>query len=165
MRYYLYLFTMSDADHKVQLTKEGYLALKTELEVLVVNKRPVTLERLSHARSMGDLAENSDYHQAKEALEFIDGRISELEDVLSKAEVVEGIVRGGEVSFGAKVKVGVNGQQHVFHIVGEWEADPKEKKISHESPLGRALIGRKVGEKVEVEAPAGKVQYTILSVE
>lgn len=164
MRYDLTRY-MSDQNHKVQLTKEGYLTLKTELEELVSSKRPATLERLSHARSMGDLAENSDYHQAKEALEFIDGRISELEDVLSKAEVVEGIVRGGEVSFGAKVRVGINGQEHTFHIVGEWEADPKERKISHVSPLGRALLGKKVGEKVEVEAPAGKVQYTIISIE
>lgn len=156
---------MSGANRKVQLTKEGHLALKTELDSLVSKKRPLTLERLSHARSMGDLAENSDYHQAKEALEFIDGRIVELEAVLSKAEVVVRLARGGEVSFGAKVKVGVNGQEHTFHIVGEWEADPKEKKISHESPLGRALIGKKVGEKVQVEAPVGKIEYTVLGID
>ena len=156
---------MSDVNHKVKLTREGHLALKTELDELVSKKRPLVLDRLSHARSMGDLAENSDYHQAKEALEFIDGKIAELEDVLSKAEIVGSSGRGSEVSIGTKVRVGTNGQQHTFHIVGEWEADPKEKKISHESPLGRALIGKKVGEKVEVEAPAGKIEYTIIAIE
>lgn len=150
----------------IQLTQEGYNKLKSELDDLVARKRPLAVERLSHARSMGDLAENNDYHQAKEALEFIDGRIAELQAVLAKALVVR--IRGSkrtEVIFGAKVKVGTNGSQHVFHIVGEWEADPKEKKISHESPLGKALIGCKVGDKVEVKAPAGKIEYKILGIE
>lgn len=151
---------------KIQLTEEGYEELKAELEELLDVKRPDAVDRLSNARSMGDLAENNDYHQAKEALEFLDGKISELEAVLEKAEVVANT--GGKkvlVAIGTKVKVGVNGSQHVFHIVGEWEADPKEKKISHTSPLGSALLGRKVGETVEVKAPAGKIEYTILAIE
>lgn len=69
------------------------------------------------------------------------------------------------MGFGTKVRVKANGDEHTFHIVGEWEADPAEKKISHESPLGQALVGKKVGDKVSVEAPAGKVQYTILGIE
>lgn len=151
---------------KLQLTEQGYKELKAEVEGLLDIKRPAAVDRLSNARSMGDLAENSDYHQAKEALEFLDGRISELEKVLEHAEVIK--TSGGkksQVAIGTKVRVGVNGAQHTFHIVGEWEADPKEKKISHESPLGKALVGRKVGEQVEVEAPAGKVEYTILGIE
>lgn len=150
----------------IQLTREGYDKLKRELDNLVANKRPLAVERLSHARLMGDLSENNDYHQAKEALEFIDGRISELKSVLAQASVIKASRRKHtEVCVGTKVKVAINGSQHVFHIVGEWEADPKEKKISHESPLGKALIGKRVGDKVDVEAPAGKVEYTVLGIE
>jgi transcription elongation factor GreA len=149
----------------VKMTQEGYDALKSEFEELVNVKRPATVDRLANARSMGDLSENSDYHSAKEALEFLDGRISELEVVLANAQVMSGGGADGEVGMGAKVTVKTNGSTHTFHIVGEWEADPKEKKISHESPLGQALVGKRVGEQVEVQAPAGKVQYTIVSVE
>ena len=98
-------------------------------------------------------------------MEFIDGRISELESVINQAIVVKGNHSTKEVGVGAKVKVKIGKAEHVFSIVGEWEADPKEKKISHESPLGKALIGRKVGETVEVQAPAGKVEYTIVGIE
>lgn len=150
---------------KTQMTQEGYASLKKELEGLK-DKRPVVVERLANARSMGDLSENNDYHNAKEALEFLDGRIDELEEVLVHAEIVKnGKLHSSTVQLGTKVKVGHNGIQHLFHIVGEWEADPKEKKISHESPLGRALVGKHVGEKVTVEAPAGKIEYTILGIE
>lgn len=149
----------------IQLTEAGFSKLKNELEDLVKNKRPSAVDRLSQARSMGDLSENSDYHQAKEALEFIDGRISELESVINRASVVKSTHSTKEVGVGAKVKVKIGKSEHTFNIVGEWEADPKEKKISHESPLGKALIGRKVGETVEVQAPAGKVEYTIVGIE
>ena len=149
----------------IQLTQAGFSKLKAELEDLVKNKRPSTVDRLSHARSMGDLSENSDYHQAKEALEFIDGRISELESVLNNATVVTGTHSTKEIGVGAKVKVRIGKSEHTFDIVGEWEADPKEKKISPESPLGKALVGRKVGETFEVQAPAGKVEYTIVGIE
>lgn len=156
---------MPQKTNTVQLTQTGFDKLKKELEELINKKRPAAVDRLSQARSMGDLSENSDYHQAKEQLEFIDGRISELELVLNQAVVVANEHSTKEVSVGAKVKVKINGSEHVFNIVGEWEADPKEKKISHESPLGKALIGRKVGETVEVQAPAGKVEYTIVGIE
>lgn len=161
------LKAMLDMQNKTQMTQDGYEALKSELEELIA-KRPVAVDRLSNARSMGDLSENNDYHNAKEALEFLDGRIAEMEEVLSSAEIVKNGKSKGKssvVQLGTKVKVGINGKQHIFHIVGEWEADPKEKKISHESPLGRALVGKKVGEKVEVEAPAGKIEYTVLGIE
>lgn len=149
----------------VKMTQTGYDSLKKELDELVNVKRPATVDRLANARSMGDLSENSDYHSAKEALEFLDGRIAELEQVLAYAQVVKPDSSKGKVEMGAKVTVKTNGSTHTFHIVGEWEADPKEKKISHESPLGRALVGKRIGEKVDVQAPAGKVQYTIMSVE
>lgn len=148
---------------RTQMTQEGYNSLKKQLAELEA-KRPGYVDRLANARSMGDLSENNDYHNAKEALEFLDGQIEELTEVLRSAQVMRG-GRKGQVGVGAKVRVKVNGSEAVFHIVGEWEADPKEKKISHESPLGRALVGKKVGDKVEVEAPAGKVEYTILRIE
>jgi transcription elongation factor GreA len=144
--------------NKVQITQQGLESLKSELEELVNVKRPKVVDRLSNARLQGDLAENSDYHNAKDELDFLDGRISELEAVLQKAEVIENGSDGGDngVSVGTTVKVATNNVETMFHIVGEWEADPAEKKISHTSPLGSALLGKKVGEEVEVEAPAGK---------
>ncbi len=147
------------------MTKEGQKALSRELDELVNVKRPKLVERLSYARSQGDLAENSDYINAKEELEFLDGRISELEGVLKSALVVSGNGKSSLVSLGTKVTVKSNGGKHIFDIVGEWEADPANKKISHSSPLGQALIGKKVGDKVEVEAPVGKIAYTILAIQ
>jgi transcription elongation factor GreA len=148
----------------VQLTKDGFSSLKSELDQLVKVKRPKVVDRLSNARQQGDLTENSDYANAKEELEFLDGRISELEEVLATATIANGNGHGG-ISVGTKVTLGTNGNKHVYQIVGEWEADPINKKISPESPLGRALFGKRVGEKVEVEAPAGKVAYEILAIE
>lgn len=139
----------------IKITKNGLEALQKELDELVKVKRPKLVDRLSYARSQGDLAENSDYSNAKEELEFLDGRISEIENVIKNAEVIKG----------AKITVKLNGKEFLYEIVGEWEADPMKKKISHTSPLGLALFGKKVGEKVEVEAPAGKVIYEILAIE
>jgi len=153
--------------NQVKLTKEGFEALKQELAVLVDEKRPKLVERLSFARQQGDLNENNDYINAKEELEFLDGRISELETVLKTASIVDGHSNNisDGVSVGTTVTLKVNGDKHVYEIVGEWEADPVNKKISHQSPLGKALVGKKVGEKVEVEAPAGQVTYEILAIE
>ena len=158
------ILPMNDTN-SVKMTKDGLNALKSELEELVNEKRPKLVERLSNARQQGDLTENSDYANAKEELEFLDGRISELEEVLKNASVVSGNSRSQGVALGTKVTLKVNGDKHVYEIVGEWEADPAHKKISHESPLGQALVGKKVGEKVEVEAPAGKLTYKILAIE
>ena len=158
---------MSDLQTKAQMTQEGFDTLQKELEGLKI-KRPAIVDRLSNARSMGDLSENNDYHNAKEALEFLDGQIEELGEVLAHAEIVKNGKshgKGAVVGLGTKVKVGINGKEHLFHIVGEWEADPKEKKISHESPLGQALVGKKIGDKALVDAPAGKIEYTVLAIE
>lgn len=149
---------------QVQLTKEGFDNLKRELDELINVKRPKLVERLSYARSQGDLSENSDYHNAKDELDFLDGRISELEEILRNVVVSDSEAKRGEVGVGTQVTLRVDGRKHVYTIVGEWEADPVNKKISHTSPLGRALMGKKVGEKVEVEAPAGKITYEILKV-
>lgn len=151
---------------KIQLTKQGFEALKLELAQLVEVKRPKLVDRLSYARSQGDLSENVDYTNAKEELEFLDGRISELEEVLKSATIVSDTTNGksGGVVMGKRVTVKVNDNEHVFEIVGEWEADPTQKKISHESPLGQALMGKKPGDTVEVEAPVGKILYEIISI-
>lgn len=147
------------------MTREGLKALKHELDELENVKRPKLVERLSYARSQGDLTENSDYSNAKEELEFLDGRISEIEGVLKSAVIVNHNGNSNGVEVGAKVTLGINGQKHVYEIVGEWEADPVNRKISPESPLGQALVGKKKGEKIEVEAPAGKLTYEILAIE
>ena len=156
---------MYNGNKKIQLTKEGLIELKDELEGLKEVKRPKLVERLANARMQGDLAENSDYQAARDELEFLDGRIDELQGVLNNAEVVVSGTNGKSgVNLGTRVTVKTNGSTHTFHIVGEWEADPAEKKISNTSPLGQALVGKNIGDKVEVEAPAGKVTYEILEI-
>lgn len=145
----------------VQLTKDGHQELVEELEQLQKVKRPAAVVRVQTAREFGDLSENAEYHAAREELNFIDGRIDELEDILSRSKVVVVKKTNSIVGIGCKVTVGLNGSTHIFHVVGEWEANPAEKKISHDSPLGKALLGKKVGDKIEVEAPAGIITYTI----
>jgi transcription elongation factor GreA len=151
---------------KIYLTKEGLEELKKEHVELTTVKRPDVLERLSQARNMGDLSENAEYVAARDDLSFIDGRIEELEELLKQAVLIQEPHGKGShtVKLGSTVLVNIKGKKEEFTLVGEWEADPGEKKISHESPLGKALIGKGVGEKVEVEAPAGTLSYTIVSV-
>lgn len=151
---------------KIYLTREGLQDLKKEFEELSKVKRPDILTRVSQARDMGDLSENAEYVAAREELSFIDGRIDELEELLRQAVLIDGAHKSSSkiVKLGSTVTLTVKGKKEVFTVVGEWEADPKEKKISHESPLGKALIGKKVGEKIQVEAPAGKISYSIISV-
>ena len=146
------------------LTKEGLAELKREYEDLVQTKRPIAVVRLSDARDNGDLSENSEYASAKQDLSFIDGRIAELEEILHGAKVVTNHTKN-HIDVGSKVTVHINGKKDIFHLVGEWEADPLNKKISHSSPLGKALMGKKAGEIVEVEAPAGKIIYKIISID
>lgn len=151
---------------KVFLTKEGLDELRAEHADLTQVKRPQVVQRVSDAREMGDLAENAEYSAAREELAFIDGRIDELVELLKQVEIIsEDSNSKNLVILGSKVTVKHNGNQTVYNVVGEWEADPTEKKISHESPLGKALLGKKVGEVVEVAAPAGKIAYTILGIE
>jgi transcription elongation factor GreA len=150
---------------QVQLTANGLDALKSELDELLNVKRPALVDRLSNARSQGDLSENSDYQNAKEELEFLEGRIEELENVIKNAVVVDDSKNGSGAGVGTKVTVRVNGVKNTFEIVGEWEADLTKKKISHTSPLGSSLVGKKVGEKFEVEAPVGKVVYEVVSID
>lgn len=149
---------------KVYVTREGLAELKHELDELNHVKRPEVLERVSAARAMGDLSENSEYTAAREELSLIDGRIEELGEILKNASLIEEKSNKKGVQLGSKVTVSINGKKEVFSLVGEWEADPHNKKISHESPLGKALLGKDIGEKIEVEAPAGKISYTVVSI-
>jgi len=149
---------------QTQVTKDGLEALKKELHELMSVKRPRLVERLSNARKDGDLSENNDYQSAREELEFLDGRISELESVIKDAKVVVSCSKKGIVDVGACVVLKIKGKEMEYNIVGEWEADPVARKISLTSPLGKALTGKKVGDKVAVEAPAGIVLYDILSI-
>jgi transcription elongation factor GreA len=151
-------------DKKVYLTQKGLTDLQKEHDDIVKVKRPEVVERLAAAREMGDLSENAEYTAAREELAFIDGRIEELELILKHAVVIEDHHGDKMVSLGSQVTLKVAGKQEVFTLVGEWEADPQQKTISHESPLGKALMGKAVGDDVEVEAPAGKMVYKIVSI-
>lgn len=156
---------MNTITDDVVLTQEGYDDIVSELSELKETKLPVAIERVATARSFGDLSENSEYHAAREDLAFMEGRISELEVLVNKAKVVK--VKKGRttVGVGSTVTVHIGKSKHTYKIVGEWEANPAEKKISESSPLGTALIGKKVGEEIEVEAPAGKVKYKVAEIE
>ncbi|MFA6981686.1 MAG: transcription elongation factor GreA [Patescibacteria group bacterium] len=150
-------------DTAVYVTKDGLESLKKELEELVDTKRTEVAKRIQEAREMGDISENAEYDSAKQEQAFVEGRITELEDIIKSAKVSEG--GGDAVVVGALVTVHVDGSDETFQIVGAPEADPMNGKISHESPLGLSLLGKKIGDKVEVEAPMGKLTYTILKID
>jgi transcription elongation factor GreA len=154
----------STNDVKIILTKDGLEELKNELKNLIDVKRPEVVQKISLARDMGDLSENAAYVSARDEQAFVEGRIAELEEIIKNAVVASSIHSKGIVSVGCKIRVHVDGVEQEFCLVGGPEADPKDKKISHESPLGKALMGKKIGDKVEIDAPMGKLVYTILSV-
>lgn len=145
---------------RVHLTQQGYDELQQELEKLKA-KEPKAVERVTKAREFGDLSENSEYHAAREDLALIQGRVEELEDLLARAKVIKSVGKVGSVKLGSTVTVYNADHEATYVLVGEYEADPLQKKISHDSPLGQALIGKKIGDTVEYEAPVGKVVYTI----
>jgi len=149
---------------KIQLTQKGFNDLQLELEDLIKNKKSKAIDRLSKARSMGDLKENSEYTAAKEELALVEGRIQEINNVLSNAEVTLMYKAGNKIEIGSTVTVDINGQKDTFQIVGEFEADPMNKKLSQNSPIGQALINKKIGDLVEINIPAGKIQYKIVEI-
>ena len=149
---------------KIYLTQKGLDEHKAELERMVKKERPEIVARLASAREMGDLSENAEYTAARDELSFIDGRIDELEILLKQVNIILDGNHSQTVDLGSQVTVHVKGREENFMLVGEWEADPMEKKISHESPLGKALIGKVVGDEVHVEAPAGTIAYKIVAV-
>lgn len=151
---------------KIYLTKDGLSDLKKEYEDLTKVKRPGVVSRVSAARDQGDLSENAEYTAAREELSFLDGRIDELEDLLKEVVLIQDDNHAKKaINLGSKVTVKVDGRKEEYTVVGEFEADPMAKKISHESPLGKALIGKRVGETVEVQAPAGRIVYTVVTIQ
>ncbi len=149
----------------IYVTKEGLEKLKAELAELNDVKRPEVARRIKDAREMGDISENSEYDAARQEQSYIEGRIAELEEFIKNAQISEEGAQKDIIGVGAKVKIKVDSEEVEYHIVGAPEANPLEKKISHESPLGSALVGKKVGDKIEVDAPMGKLLYTILKID
>ena len=152
----------------IPMTLRGAEKLREELDFLKSVRRPEIIAAIAEAREHGDLKENAEYHAAREELSFIDGRIDEIETLLKQVVVIKESKGKNSsksiIQLGSNVKLKVDGKDEHYMLVGEWEADPIERKISHESPLGRALIGRAVGESIEVQAPSGKIIYKILSI-
>lgn len=150
--------------NKHVLTQRGYDKLLKEYKEFKEEKRKKAVERLKKAREMGDLSENSEYTSAKETLSFIDGRLQEIEAMLKQSKVVSQHTDREIVEIGCVVEVEIGDVRDNFTIVGEFEADIIQKKVSHTSPIGKALLGKKRGEMVEVIAPKGKVIYKILDI-
>ncbi|QKX02844.1 transcription elongation factor GreA [Wolbachia endosymbiont of Litomosoides sigmodontis] len=155
---------------KFPITREGFEHIQAELEKLKEEK-PSIIQAVSDARDQGDLSENAEYHAARERLGFIEGRIMELENKLSHAEIIEvKNLFGDSVMFGATVTLSMLNDnstevEYIYKIVGEYEADVSKQLISTSSPLGSALIGKKVGEYVEVTVPSGEKLYKIVKIE
>lgn len=150
--------------NQFNLTKEGFDNLKKELAELVEQKKPKAIERLQKARSMGDLSENSEYTAAREDLNFIEQRIAELEEIIKNAKIVGKGINKHQVELGETVILESAGQRISYQIVGEYEADPSKGKISANSPIGQAILGKMVGDLVEVKAPVGKIKYRIVEI-
>jgi transcription elongation factor GreA len=146
------------------ISEEGLAELEAELEHLRTVKRREIAERIKEAKALGDLSENAEYQEAKEAQAANEGRIAELEDLIRRAVVIK--KRGGleRVWIGSTVEVKSGAKRRTFTIVGSEESDPDKGFISNESPLGQAFLGKKVGDEIEIETPAGKVKYKILAI-
>ena len=153
---------------RIPMTAEGYKTLEDEINHLKVVERPTVIRMIEEARAHGDLSENAEYHAAKERQAFIEGRVVELEDKLSRADIIDiSKLSGGTVKFGATVTlIDEDSDSKVkYQLVGDLEANAKKGRISISSPIARALIGKAKGDTVEVAAPGGARSYEILKVE
>jgi transcription elongation factor GreA len=146
------------------VSREGLEHLRSELDEMIAVKRPEVAARISEAKEHGDLSENAEYEEAKNEQAFVEGRIAELEHKIKSAVIIDEERSNDHVSIGSTVLVDADDGPMTFHIVGSTEAKPADGRISNESPVGRALLGRKVGEKVVVKVPAGDVVYTVRSI-
>ena len=146
----------------IELTQEGLASLKDELQQLKTIKLPAVIDRVAKAREYGDLSENAEYHDARAEQELVQTRIDEIEEVLSKAVIVKKTHSTVKVGIGSTVEIKpAKGKSMIVTIVGEFQGNPAKHSVSSISPLGKALIGKKKGDKVIVKAPAGEVEYTI----
>ncbi len=153
--------------NKIPMTNEGLLKLQEELNQLLSKQRPEIIEAIAEARSHGDLSENAEYQYAKEQQSLIEGKILELESVIANAEIIDiSKLEGNEIKFGATVKIQEDetNKQSTYQLVGEYESDINNNKISINSPLAKALIGKVKKDIVEVNSPKGIKIYTVVSV-
>ncbi len=148
------------------MTRAGFVALDEELKHLKSVERPAIIRAIAEAREHGDLSENAEYHSAREKQSFIEGRIKELEGLLSLAEVIDPTRLSGAIKFGATITIvdEDSDEEKTYQIVGETEADIEAGKLNIRSPLARALIGKDEGDSVEVKTPGGNRSYEILSI-
>jgi len=146
------------------ITEEGLEKLREELQQLKTVKRREIAQRIQEAKELGDLSENAEYVEAKNEQAFVEGRVAELETVIKNAVIIQEEKNSESVRVGSTVKVKVDGTSAQYEIVGSNEADPTNGRISNESPLGRALVGKKIGETVDVETPRGKRQFVIAGI-
>ena len=156
------------AMEKVPMTVEGFKKLEAELHRLKAEERPRIIQAISEARAHGDLSENAEYHSAKEAQGLNEGRVNELEDLIARAEVIDvSKLSGDKIKFGATVVLVDEDteEKKTYKIVGDQEADVKSGRISISSPIARALIGKEVGDAIEVNAPGGARGYEIVQVQ
>ena len=151
---------------KIPMTRAGFAALDEELKMLKSVERPAVIRAIAEAREHGDLSENAEYHAARERQSFIEGRIKEVEAIMSRAEVIDPSRFTGSVKFGATVTLVDEDTDEVrtYQIVGEPEADIEKGKLNIHSPLARALIGKEQGDSVDVRTPGGEKSYEIVSV-
>ncbi len=149
-----------DLEEKVYLTSEGLAKLKEELDYLRSTKRKEVTERIAKAREYGDISENSEYDTARDEQSFTEGRILEIESLLKRSEIIEE-KHLDVIQIGSTVTVEIEGEKDTYHIVGTMEAEPESGKISHESPVGKALLGLKVGDEVDVTTPYATLHYRI----
>jgi len=152
---------------RIPLTPDGYRKLQAELEQLMKVARPQNIQAIAEARAHGDLSENAEYHAAKEQQSFIAGRIQELQGKIAMAQVIDpATIKQSKVAFGAKVKVlDVEADvEYIFILVGPEEADVKQGKISLSSPVGKALIGKDIGDTVTIKVPARTIEYEIIEI-
>lgn len=151
---------------KIPMTRAGYDVLDEELKSLKSVERPAVIKAIAEAREHGDLSENAEYHAAREKQSFVEGRIKELESILSRAEVIDPLKLSGSIKFGATVTLVDEDteEERTYKIVGEHEADLERGLLNIKSPLARALIGKDEGDSVEVRTPGGERSYEILSV-
>jgi len=153
--------------NKVPMTEAGYKNLQDELKKLVNKERPAIIAAITEARGHGDLSENAEYQYAKEQQSLIESKISELENTIVQAEIIDiSKLSGKEIMFGATVKIKDNetGEHSTYQIVGEYESDIKNKRISINSPMARGLIGKSENDVVEINSPKGIKFYTVISV-
>ncbi len=152
---------------KIPMTADGFQRLEEELRHLKLNERPAVIRQIAEAREHGDISENAEYHAARERQSFIEGRVAELEDKIARAEIIDvSKLSGKQVKFGATITVvdEDTDEKNSYQIVGPDEADIREKRLSITSPLARAVIGKKVGDTVEVTTPNGSKSYEIVKV-